>query len=61
MFTLSKPYVCCIYLDDNGWKKEVNMDKKDFKINQFWDSTFPHTRGFACPHTTQNCHFSLCL
>lgn len=52
MFTLSKAYVYYIYLDDSGRKKELNMDKKDFKIKQFLGSTFPRTGGFVCPHTT---------
>lgn len=39
MFTLSKPYVCCIYSDDSSRKKEVNMDKKDVKVKKFQYST----------------------
>ena len=59
-FTLSKSCVCCLIRlivirkeGKYGWKKDV-------KEKPFWDSTFPHTEGFVCSHTTTKfCHICL--
>lgn len=32
MFTLLKPYVYCIYLDDINRKEEVNMEKNGVNV-----------------------------
>ena len=58
MFALSKPYVCYIYLNDSGKKKEVNMDKIDVKIKQFWDSTIGNSKHTCYNFIDENriCH-----